>query len=400
MTKERELPEGGRYQQPPYVPIPAYYLEGERDDPINLADYIRVLWRRRFLILLGTLLCALTAFVVSVMIPPVYQIRATLILQPSQFPTELKPAPLSVANLKIMLESDSTADKLRSQLVEQRIIPPDTPIEQIKDMLSVETEKEPLIDLVVEADSPEKAEVAANTWAEIFVIENARLTRSGQRAALDFIESQYPVLRNALMDRQAELKKAQEDYEQTLLRLDKSWSSRIVDFGKETERLQKEQQKETERVRLEFINRWKPDLLKAELKILEAKLTKFQDQLLETEIAVKTKRDTLTQIKKQLQSQPQYLVLSKAMTDEALWDKIGSPQAGLPEEWNRIQQLKGLLNPTYQNLLNRLATTQIEYEALVPKSDHLRNELERIRETIDELQSLITEKEIELFALL
>lgn len=184
------------------------------------------------------------------------------------------------------------------------------------------------------------------------------------------------------MDRQSELKKAQEDYERTLLRLDESWSSRIVDFGKETERLQKEHQKETERVRLEFINRWKPDLLKAQLKIQEAKLTKFQDQLLETEIAVKTKRDTLTQIKKQIQSQPQYLVLSKAMTDEALWDKIESVQAELPEE------------------LNRLPTTQIEYEALVPKSDHLKSELERIRETIDELQSLITEKEIELFALL
>ena len=53
------------------------------------------------------------------------------------------------------------------------------------------------------------------------------------------------------MDRQSELKKAQEDYERTLLRLDESWSSRIVDFGKETERLQKEHQKETERVRLD-----------------------------------------------------------------------------------------------------------------------------------------------------
>ncbi len=340
-------------QQPPYVPIPAYYLGEERDDQIHLADYIRVLWRRRFLILLGTLACGLTAFVVSMMIPPVSQTRATLILQPSQFSTELNPAPLSVATLKTMLESDSIADKLRSQLVEKKIIPPDTPIEQIKDMLSVETEKEPLIDLVVEANSPEKAEIAANTWAQVFVIENASLTRSGQQAALDFIESQFPVLRNALMDRQSELKKAQEDYERTLLRLDESWSSRIVDFGKETERLQKEHQKETERVRLEFIHRWKPDLLKAQLKIQEAKWTQFQDQLLETEIAVKTKRDTLTQIKKQIQSQPQYLVLSKALTDEVLWDKIESVQAELPEE------------------LNRLATTQIEYDTLVPKRDHL-----------------------------
>ena len=144
MTEDRKPPEG-QSQQPPYVPIPAYYLQGEPDDQINLADYIRVLWRRKFLILLGTLLCALTAFVVTVMVPPVYQTRATLILQPPLFPTELTPAPLSVETLKTMLESDSIASKLRSQLLEKNVIQPDSPIEQIKDMLSVEipAENEP-----------------------------------------------------------------------------------------------------------------------------------------------------------------------------------------------------------------------------------------------------------------
>jgi len=331
VTKEPELPEGGRFPQPSFVPIPAYYLEREREDPIHFAGYIRVLWRRRFLILLGTLACALTAFVVSMMIPPVYQTRATLILQPSQFSTELKPAPVSVATLKTMLESDSIADKLRSQLVEKKIIPPDTPIEQIKDMLSVETEKELLIDLVVEADSPEKAEIVSNTWAELFVAESASLAIIGQQATLDFIESQYPVVKNSFVDLQTELEEKQDYYEQALLRLDSSWSRQIVDFSKETERSQKEHQKETERLRLEYTNLWKPNLRRAELRIKESKLTKFEDQLLETEIAIKTTRDTLTQIKKEIKSQPQYLVLSKAITDEALWDKAGTLRRDYPK---------------------------------------------------------------------
>jgi len=323
MTEEEKLPEGESHQ-PPYVPLPAYYLQGERDDQINLAEYILVLWRRRFLILLGTLVCALTAFILTVMGPPIYQTKATLILQPPPFSTELKSAPLSAEALKTMLESDSIASQLRRQLAEKQLIPQDVPIEQIKDMLSVQipVENEPLIDLVVEADSPEKAEIVANTWAEIFVAENASLTQSGQQATFDLIESQYPVVKNTLMDRQAELKEAQEDYEQVLLRLERSWSLSIVDFNKETERLHKEQQKETERLRLEFTNRWKPELLKAELKIKEAKL------------------------------------------------------------------------------LNRLTTAQLEYDTLVPASDHLREELESIRKAIDELQSLITQKEIELFSLL
>jgi len=323
MTDDRDLPEG-RSQQSPYIPLPAYYLQDEQDDQIDLADYIRVLWRRRYLILLGTLLCALTAFVVTVMMPPVYQARTTLILQPAQFSIELKPEPLSVETLKMMfesdfisgsgllilqppevsgelkpeplsvetlqsmLESDYIASKLRNKLLEKNVIQPDTPIEQIKDMLLVEIPagKGPLIDLVVEADSPEKAEIVANTWAEIFLVENASLTKSVQQANLELINSIYLVVKNTLMDLQSQLKETQEHYVQALLRLDKSWSSRIVDFRKETERSQKEHQKETERLRLEFTNRWKLDLLKEELKIKEDKLIELEDQSLETEVAI------------------------------------------------------------------------------------------------------------------
>ena len=97
----------------------------------------------------------------------------------------------------------------------------------------------------------------------------------------------------------------------------------------------REHEKEAERLRLDFINGWRPDLLKEELKIQETKLTEFEDELLKTEIAIKSEKDTLTQLKKAIQSQPKYLVLSKAITDEALSDRIGEDQVGLPEELNR-----------------------------------------------------------------
>ena len=408
MTKERELPEGGRLQQPPYVPIPADYLGEERDDQINLAECIRVLWRRRFLILLGTFLCALAAFVVTYRAPHIYQAKATLILQPPQFSTELKPAPLSVETLKAMLESDSIVSKVKNQLLEKNVIEANTPLEEVKGMLSVMifSGKErdqpyiPLIDLVVEAVSAKEAEVIANTWAEIFVAESGDLAWRGKQGTLDFIESQYPVVKNSLADLESELKEQQDHYDRSLLTLETSWSARIVDFSTDSERLHREHEKETERLRLEFVNRWKPDLLKAQLKIQEAKLTEFEDELLDTKFAIKTQKDTLTQIKEEIQYQPQYLVLSKAITDEALWDKIGSPQSGLPEEINQIKLRSEVLNPTYQGLLNRLTTTQIEYDTLVPRSGHLQSELERIRKAIDELQGLISRKEIELFALL
>jgi len=142
VTDDRKPPEG-QSQQPTYVPIPGYYIQGEQDDQINLADYIRVLWRRRFLILLGTLACGLGAFVLSLRGADTYQAKATLILQPPQFSTELKPAPLSVETLRAMLESDFIASKVRDQLLEKNVIQPDTSIEGVKGMLSVEIYTEP-----------------------------------------------------------------------------------------------------------------------------------------------------------------------------------------------------------------------------------------------------------------
>ncbi len=141
MTKEREPPEGGQSQEPTYLLTQAYDPHQEPDDQINLADYIRVLWRRRFLILLATLLCALTVYVVTVTTPLIYQARATLILQPPQFSTELKPAPLSVETLQAVLESDFIISKLKSQLFQENIIEPDTPLEGIKGMLLVQIYK-------------------------------------------------------------------------------------------------------------------------------------------------------------------------------------------------------------------------------------------------------------------
>ena len=64
MTEESKLPEG-QSQQPTSILTQAYYPQDEQEDQINLADYIRVLWCRRTLILLGTPLCAVTAFVVT-----------------------------------------------------------------------------------------------------------------------------------------------------------------------------------------------------------------------------------------------------------------------------------------------------------------------------------------------
>ena len=69
------------------------------------------------------------------------------------------------------------------------------------------------------------------SWAEVFVVETAPLSKRGQQATLDFIESQYPVVKNTLMGLESQLKEEQDYYDQALLKLERSWSWRIVDFS-------------------------------------------------------------------------------------------------------------------------------------------------------------------------
>jgi uncharacterized protein involved in exopolysaccharide biosynthesis len=49
------------------------------EDTIELIDYLRVVWKRKGLIIIGTLLCMVVAGVVSVMQPKTY--RATSVIE-------------------------------------------------------------------------------------------------------------------------------------------------------------------------------------------------------------------------------------------------------------------------------------------------------------------------------
>lgn len=411
-----------------YLLPPADYPPYE-EDRVSLADYIRVLWKRRWLIVLGTLGCTVTAFLVSHTLPKVYQATSTLILLPPRFSTEFRPEPMSVATYQTLLESDYIRAKVVEALRSKGLTREDDNDlgADLKAEILPGKERdqpyEPLIQLVVEAEDPEKAAGIANTWAEVFVVENQELNVLGKQGTLEFIEKQYPVTARSLVELERSLKNRETSYDQALLQLQNQWNERLLDFTteterlktqlltateemktafiNETERLRKEHEKETEQLRLEFLNRWKPDLLKEELKVKEEKLTQLENNILDIDLAIKTSRDTLEQIKKEIKSQPQYLVLSKAITDEALWERIGRDGSGsLPEQLEQLKLRSELLNPVYQSLLERLTATQIEYDTTVPRREHLKSQLERVRKEIDQLKEVITDKDIELFALL
>lgn len=423
-----------RSRAPSYILPPADYPP-DKDDQVNLAQYIFVLWRWKRFIIVGTFMCATVAFLVSSLMPAVYEARATLILQPPRFSTELKPAPLSVETYQSILSSDLITTRVKADLVKKQVILAKMPVQHLKNTLSVEIyqgkevnrpgEKSfmPIIDLVATADSPEKAADLANTWARVFLKESTELISLGKQGSLEFIEAQYPTVSASLVRHEEELKKKRDFYADGHLQLETDWTEQILAFEleteklrtdsviktgelrtelvNETERLKKEHTQKTERLKLEFLTRWKPELKKQNLKVKGAKLAKFQDDLLDIDLQIKTAKDTLERLRAEIQEHPQLIVLAKAITDEALWEKAEPGKSGeIPKELERLKLQSQSLNPVYQNLLDRLVSSQIKYDTLVPKKEHLKFEIARVESEIDKLKKEITEKDIEFFNLI
>ena len=399
-----------------------------RDDlgEVSLASYIGILWRRRSLIIAGTILCGSIAFLASRLMPEVYQATATLWVTQAPFTTELKMPVLSVEIYQAFAQSEGLLARVSKALTEKGVLEEELPFDF---EASIELSKErrnpvylPLIELSVRAGSPRNAMLGANTWAELLTIQAAELAGAGKKGTLEFIEGQFPKAAKNFRQTEDTLKQQQDYYEEARLGLDNRWREKLLEFnrdseerrlafeneteilvtefGIDTERLEASQQKETERLILEFLNRCKPDLMKAGLQIKERKLAQYEDALVGLELEVKSLQDRRALIEKELRAQPKFLVLSKAITDEALWARVSRKQQdGLPKSLDDLKLRSEAVNSIYQGLADRLIKTQIEHDSLVPKRNHLKGEIARLRHRIDELSTQITEKDIELFDL-
>ena len=62
--------------EPQQTPYPQNYPPYE--DEINLIDYLKVLWKWKWLIIAGTLICAITAAVISLQMPKIYEISTVI----------------------------------------------------------------------------------------------------------------------------------------------------------------------------------------------------------------------------------------------------------------------------------------------------------------------------------
>ncbi len=374
------------------------------ESPEKSSALLEFFWRRKVFILAGTLLCGLAALVVSLSTPPAYEASTLLIVQPPTVPGAMEPAPLGVDAYRLLLESDFVINQTLARLVGQNIVSGQTQLETIRGMLTVDSYRDrrdvPLIALRARADSANKASAAANVWAQVAVDHFANLSRQRHQGAEDVLQAQYPIIRDKLGDTRAKLKQRQDYFAGELLELEARWSDRMTEFDKETGSLTRNHEKQTDSKRIEFEAQWNIPLSKQRLEKLEAQLLNLESQVNDSRAGVGVQQKTLAQIKAQLQSEPRYGVLSKAITDEALWSRIGSQDAALPQALDQLKLRSEFLNPTHQQLMERLTVAQLEYDLASRRLAELPGEIERLAGQANELRRLVDTKEGELNALL
>jgi len=237
------------------------YLEKKEEkvdeyEEIDLRDYIKVLWKRKWIVILATLTAVIGAGIMSFFVlKPVYQAK-TVLLVPKSTPAviskgmtieeyinlqTLTPQTFSLKTYVGLLKSSSLEEKvintldLRTDLGEK--LSPDA----LEKMMVAEPVKEAdLIEMKVESSDPKIAKEIANTWVQLFVEENKKSSIQDTVSSESAIRSQFEIAKEEL-DKAEEEKKTFEEKNRILLLNQEinAKSSRIVEYKTKVSELER-----------------------------------------------------------------------------------------------------------------------------------------------------------------
>jgi|GEM_PF-3073779 len=379
------------------------FREGEE---LYLGALVPILWKGRYLIGLGAAVCALAGYLVSLSMNPVYEATATLIVMPPRFTTELRPNPLSVETYERILGSDAMVTRVTEEARNRQIVAADESVGlltlEIHQELEPSTPYQPVIDLIVQTSSPERASQIANLWAQMAVLEGARFTEMGREDAR-FILEEYPNIRERVLEQQARIGSLAAEFDRRKAATTQRWENAINDFR----------------------TRWNLNSLRNQLLMLNLRLSGvvsnsprsgldetanreslgavrhgLYTELAELQTRIRHQRSLVNQLKEEVQAHPQFLTLSKSISDDALWNQLGSARdSGVAERLSALKLESQEVNPVYQHLLQQLADAQVRYEALLPLEEHLQSQIEESEKELSRLNALLVEKEAELLAM-
>lgn len=341
------------------------------EDGIDLRDYINVILKRKKMILAVFLVSVIAVAVFSYFEPKLYQSSASLMITPSRTydflsPTKvsldvdrkegtgeyltLRPA-ISLATHKTLLGSDDVLKRVIARLgstgVSTKLITP----ENLRGKITVEEVKGTnILQLKAKDKNPKTAREIVNAWASEYLQYSQDLIFGEIKGRGEFINNQFDIAKEKLIKIEKEVKR--------------------------------------------FKNLYKLDLMRAELDIKKLQFNNYKKELIGLDIVIKTKEHYLSGLEEELSKQDRFIVVSKAITDDALWQRKDRGEGLIDLEGQKLRS--EVVNPVYQDFKSRIANTKVKLSTLNQKSGYLTESKKQLEKEIDELEQTIREKSFEL----
>jgi len=328
------------------------------EDEVSLYDYIKVVSNRKWLIIIGTFACIFTAAIVTLLLPRVYETRATLTMVGLDTPDVkigvLKiPTGLSLDKFFNFLPDDRNLDLEVIRKLGLDKSPHNLTPQKLSQMITFSLAKDSrTITINVRYSHPGKAKDIANTIAEV-VKEHYQV--------LNTLEvSQF----QNLIDEQLNLVQAS-----------------LVEVEKNLQAF-----KETVDV----------DFLKKEILSRSSQETNLAQEYLEIRMFLVEEEARLARAQEELQKQDRFYVLSKSVVEDPAYkgilaklskEDIAALQAAKDESYE--------INPIYLNLEQTVTNARISIAGTKAKELLLKEKIEENRLALSKLRTQLSEKEPE-----
>lgn len=333
-------------------PSRAHALDHEWADEgeIDLFGGVLFFWRFRYLIAAITLTAAGLGLLSVMTMSKEYTATSTVFLNTPRQQNPLAPEPLSTEALDRLAGSELVRMQVSADLRKRRLTDSDRQVFDFKTILYKSSEPQkpylPLIGLSAVASSPELARDAADSWATALMTETTKLTTATRASAVDFIVTEYPKAAARLNERERHLEGLRRQHGQGLL------AARTAAAV---------------------------SLRKAQLASHEQLIVELEGQRDRLSVELKEAQATVAALEQELKQVSPLIVVSKAITDEALWDSAARNSGKPPVELNDARLRTEEINLVHADLTRKVADARVKRGALLAKRPALEAQIDRSR---------------------
>ena len=364
-------------------------IQDPYDYEVDLRDYLKVIWRQKWLIIAVFVVAVVLAGVYSILQPSLYNTEATLLITPrvSEQIAKGEDGGLSSASLPdIAYERSALAADLVNQIITDLGLRDNdgdyVSVASLRERMEVKVEEAenrerqatqdreerivriPLVVMSVEGEDPERIEKIANKWIELFQKRITELFAGETARTFEFISRRFSEVKEELK-------------------------------AKEQEKLNYKKENPLE-------------VIRNEVAVLEGKHKNFLSTLESKKADLKAKKSRLESVETSLADEPKFLEPARSAPRENLWNflqNMGSDTgsrggtdngAGKLEAFTEFKITDQQVNAVYINLKQQKTDVQADIASLKGEISYLESKLAEFERKVKTKQALIDKTELHL----